>query len=198
MDNKNTVEKFENETRMALEKRFNQAIGARRQGDVDGAAELFRGILKVDPRLAEPHLELANLLLDVGQLAEARAHAEEAIKYLESGSQWIDDLSENVLLSLAWNTLAEIIRKIADEDDVVFGDPIEWQKLIQQSKSAYKKATTLDPKNKNAKHWGGLDSHWESAEDEILEDQNEESISELNMGDIFHFPIEPTPPKEDG
>ena len=45
----------------ALEKRFEEALEARRRGDVDDAAELLRGILKVEPRLAEPRLELAHL-----------------------------------------------------------------------------------------------------------------------------------------
>jgi len=78
--------------------------------------------------------------------------------------QWIDNLTENAVLSLAYNILGECFRKIADNDEIVFGDPEQWKSLIKKSRNAYKKAAALDPKNPNADYWGGFDGGWESEE----------------------------------
>ena len=145
----------------ALQKRFMQAIAAKRKGDLDSASEILRAILKVEPRLAEPHMELAHILIGVEQYDDAQIHAEEAVRVLEMKGQWVDDLPENVMLSLAYNILGECYRKIADQDDIVFGDSEKWKALVQKSRSAYKKAAALDPENPHADYWGGFDGGWE-------------------------------------
>ena len=42
-----------------LGERFYRALELARGRELDGAADLLSGILKVEPRLGEPHLELA-------------------------------------------------------------------------------------------------------------------------------------------
>ena len=154
----------ENEKVKALQIRFMNAMKARQKGDLDGAAELLLGILKVEPRLPEPHLELAHILIGVEKYDDALAHGQQAVQMLEMNGQWIDSLEENVVLSLAYNVLGEIYRRIADQDEVVFGDPEKWQELIKNSRNAYKKAAALDPDNPHADYWGGFDKHWDEEE----------------------------------
>lgn len=136
-----------------LDQRFLAALAARRQGDLDSAAELLLSILKVEPRLAEPHLELASILLDTDQVTEAELHADEAVRLLESGPPWTDDLPAPVLKSLAWGMLGEALRRQADSDAVVFGDPREFELLMGRARSAFSKAAALDPENAHADHW---------------------------------------------
>src|SRR5687768_14082551 len=47
-----------------LEPRFFAALSRKEAGDLDAAEEELRAILRVEPRLPEPHLELGRLLLD--------------------------------------------------------------------------------------------------------------------------------------
>ena len=130
--------------------RLADAIKAYERKDVDAAGEILRGILRVEPRLAEPRLQLAALLLETSQLEEAEAEAREALALLESGAQWTDDLTEDELLSLAADTLGEVLRQRADTDDVVFGDPEVWRALIDESTALFSRAYKLDPDNDHA------------------------------------------------
>ena len=135
-----------------LGERFLLALAAREKGDVDEAAEALRAILRIEPRLPEPQMELARLLLEAGQLDEAEERAREAIQLLESGGQWTDDVPEPVVQSLAWDLLGEILRTQADQDEVVFGDPDAWKALIGEARDAFKRAAALDPDNEHAVH----------------------------------------------
>ena len=42
-------------------------------------------------------------------------------------------------------TLAEILRRRADEDDVIFGEPEAFRALLAESKVHFEQAATLDP-----------------------------------------------------
>ena len=147
------IEREEDAIISGLQARFFEALGARQRGDADGAAELLRGILRIEPRLAEPRLELANILLAAGQHDEAEENLREAIRVLETGGQWTDDLDEDVVLSLAYGTLGEVLRQKADSDAVVFGNPSAFEGLIREAKSAFAKAAALDPDNAHAGYW---------------------------------------------
>jgi tetratricopeptide (TPR) repeat protein len=136
-----------------MDRRFLDAMELRRKRDVDGASELLRSILSVEPRLAEPRMELASMLLEAGQLDEAEAEAREATRILDAGGRWTTDLEEPVLRSLAWTLLAEALRRQADQDEVVFGDPARWQALMEESKGAFRTAAGLDPTNLHAQEW---------------------------------------------
>ena len=162
----------------SLQGRFLEAMNARQNNDVDAAAELLRGIIKVEPRLPEPHMELAHILICVGQLDEALTHAEEAVNALEMGGQWTDDLPENTMKSLAYGVLGEVYRLQADSDEVVFGEPEKWEDLVKRSKNAFQKAAALDENNAHAYHWGYAE-HWKSQPERSI--PADESI-ELNPG----------------
>jgi len=143
----------------ALGARFLLALEAMRRGDVDRAADELRSILRAEPRLAEPRMELARLLLQTDQPEEAAEQAEEALSVLDSGGQWLEDLPENVVRSVAWNLRGEALRQQADRDEVVFGDPERWKALVEEARQAFARAATLDPENRHAHYWaGGTDS----------------------------------------
>jgi len=133
-----------------LSNRFLKAMERRRNGQIDRAADDLRAILKVEPRLGEPHMELASIHLSLEQPERAVEHAREAVRLLESGARWNEDLPENVMLSLARNLLGESLRQVADQDAVVFGDPERWKALMAEARREFQTAANLDPTNENA------------------------------------------------
>jgi len=46
-----------------------------------------------------------------------------------------------------------VLRRKADSDAVVFGDPGSFEGLIREAQSAFKKAAALDPDNIHAGYW---------------------------------------------
>ena len=141
-----------------LDRQFLEGLKAFESGDVDGAAETFRRILKREPRLAEPRIELSRILIETGQLQEAEAEIREAIRILEGGGLWLETLEEHQVKSVAFGMLAEALRQLSETDDVVFGDPKAWRKIVDESHAAFRKARELDPENAHADYWaGGLD-----------------------------------------
>jgi len=148
-----------------LQSRFQQALRAREAGDVDGAAELLRGVLSVEPRLAEPRLELSHILLNTQQIEEAEEQAREAVRILETGGQWTADITADALMSLAYTTLAEILRHRADSDEIVFGDPAQFETLHSESRTLFLKASALDSSNEHAAYWGFDERRYRSEEE---------------------------------
>ncbi len=136
----------------ALGRQFGQALQAKRDGNLDVAEDELRAILKVEPRLPEPRMELARILLDTDRLEEAEEHAREAKTFLEDGGQWTDELPENVVLALCYGLIAEILRRHADEDDVIFGDPAAFQAIVEESRQLFAKASELDPSDEYASY----------------------------------------------
>lgn len=128
-----------------LAPRFLTALAHKDAGRFDEAEEILRDLLKIEPRLPEPHLELARLLLDTDRLDHAESHAREAVAHLQAGGQWTEDLPENVVKALAHAVLAEVLRRRADEDDVIFGDPERWRALLEESRQHFDQAAALDP-----------------------------------------------------
>lgn len=136
----------ENEDLLAvLEQRFLDALRAKDAGEIDRAEDELRDILRLEPRLAEPRMELARILLDTNRLEDAEVHAREALERLLAGGQWTDDLSEEVVQALCHALLAEILRRRADEDDVIFGDPRAFRELVRESREHFEQAAALDP-----------------------------------------------------
>lgn len=125
--------------------RFLEALKLRVAGRVDSALEIFGALLAQEPRLAEPRLERARIWLEMGQLDDAEGEAREAIRILETGGQWTEDVPENVLQSLAWALLGEILKEKAASDEVVFGDAAIFRELLEQSRVAFARAALLDP-----------------------------------------------------
>ncbi len=135
-----------------LEPRFLEALQAKDQGRFDDAEEGLRGLLAIEPRLPEPRLELARLLLDSERTAEAEAHARQGLEDLVRSGGWTDEIDPDQLLALAKALLAEVLRRRADEDDVVFGDPAEFQALVRESQTLFAEAAALDPSDEYASY----------------------------------------------
>jgi len=135
-----------------LAQRFMEAVEHKTEGRIDDAEDTLRDILKVEPRLAEPQLELARLLLDTSRHAAAEHHAREAVRILENGGQWTDEIPEGVLRGLAHATLAETLRRIAEEDDVIFGAPERFHELVNEAKLHFGKAAEFDPSDEYASY----------------------------------------------
>jgi tetratricopeptide (TPR) repeat protein len=129
----------------ALGPRFMEGLKKRDDGKVDEALEIFREVLRAEPRLAEPRMEIARILLEMGKLDEAEEEAREAVRLLEIGAQWTEELPENVVLALAWALLGEVLKEKAQSDDVVFGDAQTFEELLGESRAAYARAADLDP-----------------------------------------------------
>ena len=141
-----------------LENMFMNAMQLRQNGMVDKAENLLLAILSKEPRLPEPHLELAHIYTVSEKFEEAITHIDDAIQYLENGGQWID-FEENTITAMAYVIKGEIYRSMADQDHIVFGDPEVFANYIKISKSSFKKATELDPQNEDAVYWNS-DHHW--------------------------------------
>lgn len=136
----------------ALEPRFMSALARRDAGEIDAAEDELRSILRLEPRLAEPHLELSRILLDTDRLEDAEVHAREALRLVDAGAQWTDEIPENVLRALVHATLAEVLRRRADDDDVIFGDENAFRSLVQESRSHFARAAELDPRDEYASY----------------------------------------------
>ena len=135
-----------------LASQFLSAMTAKSDGRFDAAEDQLRAILKIEPRLPEPRMELARVLLDSDRLEEAEEHAREARGFLEGDGQWTDDLPKNVVLALCYALLAEILRRHADEDDVIFGDPEAFKAIVTESQDLFARADKLDPSDEYASY----------------------------------------------
>lgn len=135
-----------------LEPRFMRAIEAKDAGKLDVAEDEFRAILRVEPRLAEPRMELARILLDTDRIEEAEDHAREALEQLEMGSQWTEEIPGHVVMALCHALLAEVLRRRIEDDDVVFGSAERYQALLEESRSHFEKAAKLDPSDEYASY----------------------------------------------
>lgn len=139
-----------------LSQRFMAALRAKEDGKRDDAEEALRDILKEEPRLAEPRMELARLLLDTARLEDAEIHARDALTQLQAGNQWVDDVEEDVLLALCHGLVAEILRQRADADDVIFGDPEVFKGLVKESHEHFDEAARLDPSFEYASYYASF------------------------------------------
>jgi tetratricopeptide (TPR) repeat protein len=128
-----------------LGQRFLTALQLKDGAKLDLAEDELRAILRTEPRLAEPRMELARILLDTDRLDEALEQAREALEVLEKNGPWTQDLEENVVQAIAHATLAEILRRKADEDDIIFGDPEIFRSMVAEAKAHFEKAAALDP-----------------------------------------------------
>jgi len=156
-----SLEEEERKALEGLERRFIIALGYKNAGKIDKAEDELRAILKIEPRLAEPRMELARVLLDTDRLGDAEVHARDALKRLEDGGQWTDEVPENVVLALCNALLAEILRRHADEDDVIFGDPAEFKRIVAEAQQHFSAAAKLDPSDDYASYYAffmGVDS----------------------------------------
>lgn len=131
---------------------FMGAIEARTSNRLDRAEDLLREIVRTEPRLPEPHLELGRMLLDSDRLDEAEVHTREALTHLQAAGPWVDEVPANVVEALAHAQLAEVLRRRADEDDVIFGEPASFQALVRDAQHHFQRAAELDPSDEYASY----------------------------------------------
>ena len=124
---------------------FLAALTLVQNGHVNAAFDAFTAILRTEPRLAEPRMELARLLLDTDRADEAEEHARQALDDLSNHGQWVEDLAENTVLAMAHALLAEALRRRIEEDDLIFGDPEQFKRTLKESQTHFAKAAELDP-----------------------------------------------------
>ncbi len=132
--------------------RFMEACALVRAGRSEEALSAFAAILRAEPRLAEPRMERAHLLLSTGRLEEAEAEAREAVRLLDAGGAWLEDPPEAVLLGLAHALLGEVLLRQADADEVVHGPPARFEALHREAAACFQRAAVLDPDNAHARY----------------------------------------------
>lgn len=133
-----------------LAEQYRSAMRAQEAGDLDRSIDVLLSIVKVEPRLPEPHLSLGRLYLDSGQRARAEERTRQGLELLAETGPWTADLDPDVVNAIAHAQLAEILRQIADEDDVIFGDPERFATLIKESQEHFKTAAELDPSDETS------------------------------------------------
>ena len=145
-----------------LEFKFLEAIQSHQNNDLDKAEKINKAILDVEPRLVEPNLELAYISLRREQFEDAQAYAEEAVRLCELHGHWMDNFTDNELLSLSYSTLGEALRFQAQTDEIIFEQPEKFAELMEKAKEAYKKAASINPENEFARYWGKDEKKWKS------------------------------------
>ena len=65
---------------------------------------------------------------------------------------------------MAYVHLGEALRHQAQKDEVVFHQPLKFEKLMKDAKAAYQTAAKIDPNNEFANHWGGFKEAWKNSE----------------------------------
>ncbi len=134
----------------SLETKFLDAMEALRDSRQRDAEKLLREIVRAEPRLPEPHMELAVLSYGSGDLESAVDEARMAVELLDKGGQWSEDLPPNVMNSHARNLLGEILVELAQSDDVVF-DKERFADLWNEACSHFRLAYEGDPNNEDAR-----------------------------------------------
>ena len=73
-----------------LEKLFMNAMEFRQVGEVEKSEQILIRILKQEPRLPDPNLELAHIYLISEKFDEGLEHIKDTIRYLKNGGQWLE------------------------------------------------------------------------------------------------------------
>ena len=151
MEGSKDLLKFPEEHLHKLAESFAEAMVHRSKGENQQATEILFDIISEEPRLAEPRIELAQLSVANGDLDDAEIHILEAISILEKGGQWLENISENAMLSNAFDTLGVVYQTKSESDEVLFGPPDEWRGMLKQAAAAFLRASNIDPTNTDAR-----------------------------------------------
>ncbi len=130
-----------------------RAITLRGEGKDEEAAELLREVLKADPRLPEPRLELAHIAATKEDWEEAEGQARQAVAILRAGGQWTAAMKPTELLAFAINLLGEVLYRALESSDLIFRDPNLFTVGWNEAAALFAEAARLDPKNPDARHW---------------------------------------------
>jgi len=136
-----------------LAERFTAALSDLAAGRVDRAEETLVAILRAEPRLPEPRMELARIFLETERLGDAEEHARLALEHLERGGRWTDSLPPGVVEAIAHALLAEVLRRRLEDDDVIFGDPARFKAMLSESRQLFAAAHSLDPTDETSSYY---------------------------------------------
>jgi len=128
-----------------------QALALRGAGKDEEAIVLLREILKAEPRLAEPRLELSHIAASASDWREAEAQARLAVDTLRGGGQWTLDLEANELLSFALNLLGEVVVRGLEEGDLLMTNRPEFVERWNEASGFFREALEGDNSNKDAR-----------------------------------------------
>lgn len=135
----------------ALALRMKQAVELRQAGKDGDASRLLKDILKEEPRLAEPRLELAHISAMEEDWGEAQAQARLAVRTLRAGGQWTMDVEAGVLLAFALNLLGEVLVRPLEAGDLFLVDRARFEKVWNEAAAFFEEAKQLDPANEDAR-----------------------------------------------
>jgi tetratricopeptide (TPR) repeat protein len=135
----------------ALAERFAQAMALRGEGRDQDAAPVLHDILRADPRLAEPRLELAHIAAVAGDWEEAEGHARVALEILRNGGQWTDDVEPNVVLAFAANLLGEVLFRSVEDGDLFLSHHDAFLRRWNEAAGLFEEAAQLDPTQAEAR-----------------------------------------------
>jgi len=135
----------------ALTPKMQNALALHQDGQNDRAEKLFREILRSEPRLAEPRLELAHLALGRGDWQEAQEQARLAVTTLLAGGQWTIDIEPAPLLSFSMNLLGETLVRAIESDDLFLRDRARFEAIWNEASALFIQAKVLDPTNDDAR-----------------------------------------------
>ncbi len=135
----------------ALAPRMQAAVELRQEGRDDKAEAIFREILKSEPRLAEPRLELAHLAALREDWDEAQTQARLAVATLVAGGQWTMDVEPAPLLSFAMNLLGETLVRAIEGGDLFLRDKDRFSKTWNEAAALFAEAKKIDPTNDDAR-----------------------------------------------
>ncbi len=153
MSGESTPEPPDDAHLIPLGRRLAEAMKLRSEGAADKALLVYHEILQVDPRLAEPRLELAHMAAEQEQWEEAEEQARAALDALRRGGQWTADVTESQLLSFAMNLLAEIIYRSVQDGDLIFRDEARFKARWNEAAGLFAEALRTDPENEDARYW---------------------------------------------
>lgn len=138
----------------SLEKKMRRAVELRLDGSDDKAREIFEEILKQEPRLAEPRLELAHMAALAARWEEAQEQARLAVDILRRDGQWTEDVEPGRLLGFALNLLGEIIVRPLEEGDLFLTDRPSFDASWNEAATMFAAALEIDPENEDARRNG--------------------------------------------
>lgn len=137
---------------MSLEAMWQNALTAREQGRDEDAEKLLSELLRTEPRIAEAHLELAQMSVLKEDLEEAEARAREGVRILRSGGQWILAVSEEVMLAFALNLLGEVLVRRAQGDEMFLTKRPEFVSIWNEAAVVFEEAEKLDPDSEDIRY----------------------------------------------
>jgi tetratricopeptide (TPR) repeat protein len=129
---------------------FLKAAESLQEGDQDEAQRHFKAVVGIEPRLPEPHLELAVIYFRKGQLDDAIEEARVGLDLLEHGGQWLENLTLGQMLGHARNLLGELLVERAKRDALDL-EPDELAELWNEAVCLFKAAVEADPDNDTAR-----------------------------------------------